>query len=86
MHEWVDTEITAVLFALAVILAVSLGFAHQVKVRASRRGELLKLRHLAVETIAKAEADSMLAGSSLCSICKNPTSRRCSRCKAVRYC
>ncbi|CAM6051440.1 unnamed protein product [Sphagnum compactum] len=76
----------AVLFALAVILAVSLGFAHQVKVRASRRGELLKLRHLAVETIAKAEADSMLAGSSLCSICKNPTSRRCSRCKAVRYC
>jgi hypothetical protein len=84
MHEWVDTEITAVLFALAVILAVSLGFAHQVKVRASRRGELLKLRHLAVETIAKAEADSMLAGN-LCSICKNPASRRCSRCKAVRY-
>jgi hypothetical protein len=85
MHEWVDTEITAVLFALAVILAVSLGFAHQVKARASRRGELLKLRHLAVETTAKAEADSMLAGSSPCSICKNPTSRRCSRCKAVRY-
>ncbi|CAM6021515.1 unnamed protein product, partial [Sphagnum balticum] len=32
------------------------------------------------------EADSMLAGSNLCSICKSPTSRRCSRCKAVRYC
>lgn len=32
MHEWVDTEITAVLFALAVILAVSPGFAHQVAV------------------------------------------------------
>ena len=35
---------------------------------------------------SKIEYRSMLATSSrICAICENPTSRRCSRCKSVRY-
>lgn len=92
MHGWVDSEISAVLLALIVIVVVSLAFAHQVTSRSSRR--LKKSQRIAgdvgviVQREEQFEADrkSML-GTSNCVVCqKSATPHRCSKCKSAKYC
>lgn len=91
MHGWVDSEISAVLLALIVIVVVSLAFAHQVTSRSSRR--LKKSQRIAgdvgviVQREEQFEADrkSML-GTSNCVVCqKSATPHRCSKCKSAKY-
>lgn len=91
MHGWVDSEISTILFALIVIVVVSLAFAHDVTLKSNRSSK--KSRRLGVDigVLVKREEQveayprSMLISHSTCVICQNPTTRRCSRCKLTKY-
>jgi hypothetical protein len=90
MHEWGDSGITAVLLAIGVAVLLSLYLSQQARKRAERYKDARRLQSLAAEEPrreeeqANAEYKSMLA-TSVCTVCLNPSTKKCSRCKAVRY-
>lgn len=91
MHGWVDSEISAILFALIVIVVVSLGFAHHETLKSNRRSKKSQKLGIDIGVVVEREEQveanyrSMLAIHSTCVICQNPTTRRCSRCKLTKY-
>ncbi|KAJ0984725.1 hypothetical protein J5N97_003081 [Dioscorea zingiberensis] len=69
----------------------------RLRIAAARREEVRRLAALAAEEAARAEEEASLAyvwgsvgekeiGRPRCAVCFSPTTTRCSRCKAVRYC
>ncbi|KAG0616996.1 hypothetical protein M758_5G157300 [Ceratodon purpureus] len=92
MHEWIDSELSAILLALIVIIVVSLAFAHHMTSKSNQR--LRKIEKLGIDARIFAQRKhqfqedykSMLVTDTTCVICQNPTTRRCSRCKSTRYC
>lgn len=91
MHGWVDSEIYAILFALIVIVVVSLGFAHHMTLKSNRRSKKSQRLGIDIGVLVEKEEQgetyyrSMLVTHSTCVICQNPTTRRCSRCKSTKY-
>lgn len=91
MHGWVDSEISAIILALIIIVLVSLAFAHHVTLRSNpkpKKNQKLGIgAGFFVEREEQFEVDSksMLGTNANCVICQNPTTRRCSRCKSMRY-
>jgi len=91
MHGWIDSEISAILFALIVIVIVSLAFAHRVTSKSNQRSKKSYKFETSFGALAEREEQvkvyykSMLVTHSNCVICQNPTTRRCSRCKSTKY-
>jgi len=91
MHGWIDSEISAILFALIVIVIGSLAFAHHVTLKSNRRSKKShKFETNSGAFVQKKEQvevyyKSMLVTHNNCVICQNPTTRRCSRCKLKKY-
>lgn len=82
------------LLALVIALLVGLVILRKWKRdRAAKRAEIRKLLRLAEEEAARVEAEAVVEYTysaavtpHQCAVCFSPTTTRCSRCKAVRYC
>ncbi|KAH9315522.1 hypothetical protein KI387_024149 [Taxus chinensis] len=89
-----EFRISDYLVALVLVPLVSLVILHRWKKnRAERKAEIRKLLILAAEEAARAEEEAAEVYTSAtvivryqCAVCFSPTTTRCSRCKAVRYC
>lgn len=83
-------------YLLALVIALLVGFVILRKWkrdRTAKRAEIRKLLRLAEEEAARVEAEAVVeytysaAVTPLqCAVCFSPTTTRCSRCKAVKYC
>ncbi|XP_043712601.1 ubiquitin carboxyl-terminal hydrolase 16-like isoform X2 [Telopea speciosissima] len=90
------TDLILVFFVFVVVPVVGLGFfvRRKWKLAVARREEIKRLLVLASEEAARAELEAAVeygaavsvAREFQCAVCFCPTTTRCSRCKAVRYC
>ncbi|XP_042497328.1 ubiquitin carboxyl-terminal hydrolase 16-like [Macadamia integrifolia] len=90
------TGLILVFFFFVVVPGFGLGFfvRRKWKLAVARREEIKRLVVLASEEAARAELEASIeygaavsvAREFQCAVCYCPTTTRCSRCKAVRYC
>lgn len=82
------------LLALVIVILVGLAIVRKwQRDRTAKRAEIRKLLRLAEEEAARVEAEAVVeyfyvpaVTPPQCAVCFSPTTTRCSRCKAVRYC
>eukprot|EP01018_Ginkgo_biloba_P007129 Gb_38396 [translate_table: standard] len=78
-------DVSTLLPFFVTLLLVSLGIVNLVKLTAARY--LNPLRFEGESSVTKRdELSSMLARHDDCAVCQEPATKRCSRCKTVRYC
>ncbi|XP_062154833.1 ubiquitin carboxyl-terminal hydrolase 17 [Alnus glutinosa] len=78
---------------LALVCVVWLVIRHKWRDEAAKKEEIMRLVAIASQETAMAEVEATVEYTSMpvvrrfqCAVCYNPTTRRCSQCKAVRYC
>ncbi|XP_065880330.1 ubiquitin carboxyl-terminal hydrolase 17 [Euphorbia lathyris] len=95
MHVAGDLGFSSLVLLLSLVFPV-IGFVIRRKwrVSAARKEEIKRLLILASEEAARAELEATVSYSTVslpsniyqCAVCYCPTTTRCARCKAVRYC
>lgn len=77
---------------LALVCVVWLVIRHKWRDEAAKKEEIMRLVAIASQETAMAEVEATVEYTSMpvvrrfqCAVCYNPTTRRCSQCKAVRY-